>query len=173
MQRLAGLGPCPFGDTAPRAAAFRTALIGLLQPQLFHETKLLNSALQRGPVRPCRGPDGTGPSTPIMAATPVAVSATVAPDSHHEHGLQVTVFSEAHDRWHLRALHSSWGHYGHKARCFRTLQAYPGVCLALGCIAVASGSSRGALTNVFRVAHPSVTTRRKAVGRGRDVRRSG
>ena len=66
--------------------------------QLFHETKLLNSALQRGPVRPCRGPDGTGPSTPIMAATPVAVSATVAPDSHHEHGLQVTVFTEAHDR---------------------------------------------------------------------------
>ena len=83
---------------------------GLLQPQLQHETKLLNSALQRGPVRPCRGPDGTGPSTPIMAATPVAVSATVAPDSHHEHGLQVTVFSEAHDSWGLLALHSSGGH---------------------------------------------------------------
>ena len=45
-----------------------------------------------------------------MAATPVAVSATVAPDSHHEHGLQVTVFSEAHDGWHLQRVHSSWGH---------------------------------------------------------------
>ena len=80
---------------------------GLLQPQLSHKTKLLTSALQRGPVRPCRGPDGTGPSTPIVAATPVAVSATVAPDSHHEHGLQVTVFTEAQTRSRLQALHSS------------------------------------------------------------------
>ena len=45
-----------------------------------------------------------------MAATPVAVSATVAPDSHHEHGLQVTVFTEAHDRSHLLSLHSLGGH---------------------------------------------------------------
>ena len=91
----------------PEPVVSAPATPGLLQPQLLHETKLLNSALQRGPVRPCRGPDGTGPSTPIVAATPVAVSATVAPDSHHEHGLQVTVFTEAHDRWHPCTLHSS------------------------------------------------------------------
>ena len=94
----------------------------------MHETKILTRALHSGPERPCRGLDGTGPSTPIMAATLLAVSATVAPDSHHEHGLQVTAVSDVPEEVHTSDNAGTEGVVGARRGLARTLLTCPGVC---------------------------------------------
>ena len=60
---------------------------GLLQPQLHHETKILLISAPDSPVRPCRGPDGTDPSSLITYTTLLTVRTALAPDILHQHGI--------------------------------------------------------------------------------------
>ena len=99
------------------------------------------------PVQPYRGPYGTRPSTSDPSATLLAVRATNAPDIQHE------PWAEHHRLGRRRAPSMNYGastapratRHAKKARALSALQTCPGVRLALGSIAEASGSSRGAV----------------------------
>ena len=62
-----------------------------------------------------------------MAATLLAVSATVAPDSHHEHGLQVTAVSDVPEELGRRSVLGPQRSSGAKIFASGTLHTYGGV----------------------------------------------